>query len=342
MHSDIQWIEAIAPDMVDMLSRRYLVLRTINWMAPVGRRLLAQTLDVSERTLRTETDTLRKLDLIIADKSGMSVTQQGKDVLLGLSQFMDELMGIRQKERQLAQRFNIKRCIIVSGDSDRQLKVIGTMGEEVNQLLQQLLPEGESIIAVMGGHTMEHVANHLTNKLASKRDLLFVPARGGVGESVAIQANTIASQMAQQTGGKFRSLFVPEQVSERTYEPLLKEPSIQEVLKIIRRANVVIHSIGDAVSMAHRRNMSEDQIKVLRSRQAVGEAFGYFFDKDGNVVYRIPRIGLQIGELANMETILAVAGGASKATAIEAYMKIAPKRTCLITDEGAANLILKK
>lgn len=51
MHSDIQWIEAIAPDMVDMLSRRYLVLRTINWMAPVGRRLLAQTLGVSERTL---------------------------------------------------------------------------------------------------------------------------------------------------------------------------------------------------------------------------------------------------------------------------------------------------
>jgi len=311
-------------------------------MAPVGRRLLAQTLDVSERTLRTETDTLRKLDLIVTNKAGMQLTQQGKDVLLGLSQFMDELMGIRQKERQLAQRFNIKRCIIVSGDSDRQLKVIGSMGEEVNQLLQQLLPEGDSIIAVMGGHTMEHVANNLTNKLASKRQLLFVPARGGVGESVAIQANTIASQMAQHTGGKFRSLFVPEQVSERTYEPLLKEPSIQEVLGIIRQANVVIHSVGDAVSMAHRRNMSEDQIKVLQQRHAVGEAFGYFFDSDGNVVYRIPRIGLQIGELANMEIILAVAGGASKATAIEAYMKIAPKRTCLITDEGAANLILKK
>ncbi|AVK61985.1 SorC family transcriptional regulator [Lactobacillus sp. CBA3605] len=342
MHSDIQWIEAIAPDMVEMLSHRYLVLRTINWMAPVGRRLLAQTLEVSERTLRTETDTLRKLDLIVTDKAGMQLTQPGKDVLLGLSQFMDELMGIRQKERQLAQRFNLKRCIIVSGDSDRQLKVIGTMGEEVNQLLQRLLPEGNNIIAVMGGHTMEHVANHLSSKLASKRDLLFVPARGGVGESVAIQANTIASQMAQHTGGKFRSLFVPEQVSERTYEPLLKEPSIQEVLGIIRQANVVIHSVGDAVSMAHRRDMSEDQIKVLRGRHAVGEAFGYFFDKDGNVVYRIPRIGLQIGELANMEIILAVAGGASKATAIEAYMKIAPKKTCLITDEGAANLILKK
>lgn len=152
MHSDIQWIEAIAPDMVDMLSRRYLVLRTINWMAPVGRRLLAQTLGVSERTLRTETDTLRKLDLIMTNKSGMQVTQQGQDVLVGLSHFMDELMGIRQKERQLAQYFNIKRCIIVSGDSDRQLKVIGTMGEEVNQLLQQLLPEGRNIIVPWYAH----------------------------------------------------------------------------------------------------------------------------------------------------------------------------------------------
>ena len=95
--------------------------------------------------------------------------------------------------------------------------------------------------------------------------------------------------------------------------------------------------------MAHRRNMSEDQIKVLRSREAIGEAFGYFFDKKGNVVYRIPRIGLQIGELAHREIILAIAGVASKATAIAAYMKkIAPKQTCLITDEGAANLILKK
>ena len=56
-----------------------------------------------------------------------------------------------------------------------------------------------------------------------------------------------------------------------------------------------------------------------------------------------PRIGLQIGELAHREIILAIAGGASKATAIAAYMKnIAPKQTCLITDEGAANLILKK
>ena len=37
--------------------------------------------------------------------------------------------------------------------------------------------------------------------------------------------------MARRTGGKSRSLYVPEQVSESTYRPLLKEPAVQEVVK---------------------------------------------------------------------------------------------------------------
>ncbi|MDU7055187.1 MAG: sugar-binding domain-containing protein, partial [Enterococcus hirae] len=39
--------------------------------------------------------------------------------------------------------------------------------------------------------------------------------------------------------------------------------------------------------------------------------------------------------------ILAIAGGKSKAKAIRAYMKNAPKQTWLITDEAAAKEILK-
>ena len=42
-----------------------------------------------------------------------------------------------------------------------------------------------------------------------------------------------------------------------------------------------------------------------------------------------------------MPMILAVAGGRSKVKAITAYMKNAPKQTWLITDEAAANEILK-
>lgn len=94
--------------------------------------------------------------------------------------------------------------------------------------------------------------------------------------------------------------------------------------------------------MAHRRSMAPEVIAMLNKKKAVGEAFGYFFDEKGQIVYRISRIGIQLEDLASMECVIAVAGGASKAKAIVSYMKHAPKQTCLITDEGAAKAILKE
>jgi len=45
--------------------------------------------------------------------------------------------------------------------------------------------------------------------------------------------------------------------------------------------------------------------------------------------------------LQKVPIIFAVAGGQSKAKAVNAYMKNAPKQTWLITDEACANEILK-
>ena len=47
-------------------------------------------------------------------------------------------------------------------------------------------------------------------------------------------------------------------------------------------------------------------------------------------------------DLQKIPYVIAVAGGKTKARAIEAYIKNAPKQTWLITDEGAAKQILKE
>ncbi len=341
MHQEIEWIETIVPDMIEVMSRRYTILKNVAWQEPVGRRSLAQTLGMSERVLRTETDLLRKNGLISSTKSGMILTDKGRQTILGLSAFMDSLLGIQQMERELSARLGIRRCLIVPGNCDENDKVIDAMGKMVTDTLQTLLPLGKNIIAAMGGTTMARVAKCLTPDVSSGRDLLFVPARGGVGERVDIQANNVCAQMALCTGGSHRSLYVPEQVSETTFRTLLKEPAVQEVVGLIERSNAVVHSIGSAMHMAERRSMSEEQVGLLRKRRAVGEAFGYFFDEGGDVVYKIPRVGLQLRDLASMNCIIAVAGGVSKAKAIAAYMHHAPSQTYLVTDEGAAKTILK-
>ena len=342
MYQELEWIDLIAPDMVEIMSRRFSILRNISWAQPVGRRLLAQTLGVSERVLRTETDFLKKQELIAVTKSGMILTSKGQAAIQGLAHLMDHLLGLQQMEARLAERLGIARCLIVAGDSDLQPQVVNDMGNVVNATLQALLPEGENIIAVMGGTTMAAIAKRLTSAISVNRHLTFVPARGGIGERIDIQANNVSAQMAENVGGNHRALYVPEQVSESTYQPLLKEPAVQTVVSMIKRSNAVIHSIGSAISMAQRREMSPKDVEMLRDKQAVSEAFGYFFDEDGQIVYKIPRIGLQLEDLAGMDCVLAVAGGASKAKAIAAYMKHAPRHTYLVTDQGAAQQILNE
>ncbi|MCP0886341.1 SorC family transcriptional regulator [Ligilactobacillus sp. WILCCON 0076] len=342
MHQELEWIELIAPDMVDVISQRFKILQNISWTEPVGRRSLAQMLGMSERVLRTDTDFLKKQELISVTKSGMILTAQGYETIHGLTNMIDQLLGLQQLEKKLCGFLGIKRCLIVSGDSDNQPQFIDAMGKLVNDSLQMLLPKGKNIVAVMGGTTMARVAKCLTPEIMEKREVLFVPARGGIGERADIQANNVCAQMALKTGGKHRALYVPEHVSEKVYRPLLTEPAIQEVVSLIKDSNAVIHSIGEAMHMAKRRAMPESIVKMLIEKHAVGEAFGYFFDEYGHVVYRIPRIGLQLEDLASMDCILAVAGGSSKAKAIRAYMQHAPKNTCLITDEGAAKVILKE
>ena len=94
--------------------------------------------------------------------------------------------------------------------------------------------------------------------------------------------------------------------------------------------------------MAKRRSMSDEDLSMLHEKKAVGESFGYFFNEQGEVVHKIPRIGLQLKDLKSIPYVIAVAGGESKAKVIEAYIKNAPEQTWLITDEGAANQILKE
>ncbi|MCR1900375.1 sugar-binding transcriptional regulator [Ligilactobacillus apodemi] len=342
MHQEIEWIERVIPDVIDTISRRYAVLKHIALAGPIGRRSLADAVGMSERILRTEADCLKKQDLIATTKSGMILTDKGREVIQGLSSFIDQLLDLKQLEVQLNQKLGITNCLVVAGNSDNDRDVVDEMGKLVTNTLKTLLPHGKNVIAAMGGTTMAQIADCLTPEISRNRELLFVPARGGLGERVEIQANNVCARMALCTGGKSRSLYVPEQVSESTYRPLLKEPAIQEVVALIKQSNAVIHSIGTAMHMAHRRSMSKDLVAMLKEKRAVGEAFGYFFDESGRVVYRISRIGIQLEDLASMDCVVAVAGGASKAKAIVSYMNHAPKQTCLITDEGAAKAILKE
>ena len=135
-------------------------------------------------------------------------------------------------------------------------------------------------------------------------------------------------------------LHFPDEVSDEMYKTVMKEPAMIEMMELIRSASVVLHGIGNAITMALRRRTPQYIIEKLKEKKAVSEAFGYYFNEDGEVVHKVNTIGMKLEDLKNTRYVIAVAGGSSKAKAIRSYMKQAPQNTILITDEGAAELLL--
>ncbi|MCM3567461.1 sugar-binding transcriptional regulator [Neobacillus mesonae] len=339
MQSFIDIAKRLLPDFLPVLQKRYSILRSIGFMQPVGRRSLAVSLNLTERILRSEVEFLKEQNLITANTAGMSLTQEGRNLLEDLEGSMREVKGIDVQELELKHRLGIKKVIIVPGNGDQSPFVKRELGKASASCMKRLF-QGENIIAVTGGSTMAAVADQLTPESGDKK-LLFVPARGGVGEDLQNQANTICAIMAANTRTKHRVFYAPDQVSTEIYQSLIKEPEIHENLKLIQSANMVLHGIGDAMTMAERRKSSPELLKKLEDAKAVGEAFGYYFNEEGEIVHKLQTIGIQLKDLEGIPNVLAIAGGASKAKAIKAYMKKAPASTILITDEGAAELLLK-
>lgn len=339
MKTVVELQKRLFPDVLTVIQKRYHILQYIGAMEPVGRRNLASAIGLTERVLRSEVEFLKEQQLLSSTSTGMSLTKEGKELVHDLTSFIWELTGIEEIESDLKRMLGIKKVIIVPGNSDVLSWIINELGKACVTCINKILT-GKNTIAVAGGTTMAAVADMMTPQ-AHQKELLFVPARGGLGEDVKIQANTICSKMAERTHNKHRVLYVPDQVSKEMYDSMIKEPEIHEVLTLIKSSDIVLHGIGEAMTMAKRRKSSEDVLRKLKESNAVGEAFGYYFNEAGEVVHKVRTIGLQLEDLEKAEHVIAVAGGASKGKAIGAFLKQAPASTILITDEGAAKELLK-
>ena len=332
---DIQ--KKLLPDVLDVMVKRYRILHNIKLMQPIGRRNLSANLQLSERVLRGEVTFLKEQGLVHFASAGMSVTEEGEQLFLKLEDVMRELLGLRKLEVSLEEKLGVKQVLVVAGDSDKEDWVKREMGRAcISELKARVMPK--DVVAVMGGTTLATVAEMMTPDTKT-RELVFVPARGGLGEQVENQANTISAKLASRAKAQYRLLHVPDQISEEAYSSLVLEPSVKDILKLIKSASTVIHGIGDANTMALRRDSVDSFIDKIKREEAVAEAFGYYFNRSGKPIHKQRTIGLQLDDLDEHKYVISVAGGHSKAEAIAAYMKYRPSDV-LITDEAAAESLL--
>lgn len=328
----------IVPELVEILEKRYNILRTICYNQPIGRRVLANQLNLGERIVRTEISFLKSQNLIEINTPGMNVTEEGQEVVDKLKDFIHELKGLSDIEEDIRSFLGLKNVIIVPGDADANKSILKEIGKATANYVKGIIKNND-IIALTGGNTIKEFVEAFP-KINNISEVLVVPARGGMGRKVESQANTLAASLAKKINGSYKMLHIPENLSLKVLDTLLKEKEIKEVIDTIHKADILIYGIGNAIEMSEKRGSSLSEIEKLKSLGAVGEAFGCYFNKDCKVVSENNSIGININQAKNINTHIAVAAGENKVESILATM-MNNKNAVLVTDESAGRKILE-
>ncbi len=317
------------------MENRVQLLYTISLFEPIGRRGLVEKTELLERQIRNEVEILERLGLISVTNQGTTINEKGKRILYSLRKYVREYTGLIGLEKALKEKYHLQEVHVVSGNSDESSFSKAELGRATVTYLNEHISE-EKVVAVTGGTTLTAVSEAMHPLKAS---CTFVPTRGGVGTQLEHQANTLAAEMARKSGGKYALLHVPDPLSEALFDLLKEEASLQETLRLIREADFVLHGVGSALELARRRQTNQVVMNKLLKEEAVAEAFGYYFNAEGEVVHQVHSLGLQLEDLEGAEAVITIAGGESKSQAIQAFLKQG-KTNILMTDESVARLIL--
>lgn len=333
---DIQ--RKIVPEILEIMEKRYFLLKEISMSGPVGRRTLSAKMGLSERVVRSEVEFLKSEGLINVEVSGMIITHEGNDVLENLMEFISEIKGISKLEESITNRLGIKKTIIIPSQLQSDTDFVNDMAKAAGRYFLSEI-KGHKTIGITGGTTMYSFANCLPQS-KKQSEVTIVPARGGLGEEVEIQANNIAAMISKKLNGNYSLLHVPDNIDKSIIESIISLPQVKSTVEAIDNIDMLIFGIGNAEDMAKRRKISFEEFELIKKKGAVSEAFGHYFNIEGEQVHETSTIGIKLDKYKELKDIIGIAGGKRKAEAILSIARI-NSNLVLVTDESAAQYLLK-
>lgn len=328
----------LAPDLMEEIARRAMILEKIADLQPVGRRQLAQKLNLPEREIRNTAAMLKDLGYLELDAAGMGLSEKAKEVLESARELSRTMNALTETERRLTALLPVDQVLIAPGNRDEDAEVLSAVGRMCAARLPLILRSGNTL-AVTGGQTIAAVARALQSP--TPLNVMVVPARGGMGGmSVELQANTLAEEIAGRLGGHYRLLHLPDHLDAAAMQELLRLPDISEAMELLQRADVILHGIGIARETMKAGKLSRALQTKLTQAEARGESIGAYYSLTGECLLEASGVGVDLGKLKPTCRMIAVAAGASKAEAIISVLRHTPHHL-LVTDQGAADRMIR-
>jgi lsr operon transcriptional repressor len=243
-------------------------------------------------------------------------------------------------EHELKQRCGLRDAVIIPTPENPDL-LLGVLGMAAGDYLSRFLEENRlSAIGIGWGATLRETIRHV--RPAKYPELNVTSMMGGLTQGLELNTFEIAGELARRLQANCRYLAAPiYAASARSRDTILAQEVFGEVMERLARIELALLSLGDLSprSLLIRHGLPRDvPVEELRAKGAVGDVLGQFLDSSGKPInHGINRraIALPLGSLAEVRTVVLIAGGSNKMRIIAAALK-GGFSDVLITDEKTA------
>ncbi|MDO5690144.1 MAG: sugar-binding domain-containing protein [Tissierellia bacterium] len=331
-------VSKLTPELVQVFLDRYEILRVISNNQPIGRRGIAKLLSLNERYVRNQTEVLSDLHYIATKETGMTITFEGQQILQLSSKYAQAFRNVEILEDRIQSALAVSRIHVVDADIGGYFNS-GLFASTAGDLVLESIHDN-SIVGITGGSTMKLIVDGMPSD-TEKKNVIVVPARGSLGKKYEYQSNAIVEIFAEKIHADYFTINFPDQMDAEWIQTSELSEDIQKYNDLIENIDVLVFGIGRADTMAGRRGLRPSTLSILEKNGAVAEAFGNYFDLEGNILYESKSIGLGLEGYNRVDRVIAVAYGIEKVEPIIALSKVRKDITIIIDLDCAEQLASK-
>ncbi len=264
----------------------------------------------------------------------------------GIVEFQINGMPIEnlQSEKQLRELFELKDAIVIPSHPDDKVNR-RELGKAAARYLEANF-ETNQIIGLGMGRTLAEIPQFVNE--CPREGITFVEIVGGASSSDAgLDTYNVSWLLADQCGGVAIHVNSPVVVmSGEMRDMLLDDPQITSALDMARNCELALVGIGpvsEDMTLLRQGYCDESTVLELIENGATCDIIGHFLDLQGHPVDSCIEdrlVGLSLDQIAEIPTVIGVAGGEEKGKAILSVLR----NGCLdvlITDYQTAQSVFR-
>jgi len=247
-------------------------------------------------------------------------------------------------EKEIMGRYGLRDVIVVDCQNSEDEELIQRdLGAAASYYIESSINNGEVIALSSWSSTLLALVDSM-HTIPKKKNIKVVQILGGVGNPAAeIHATHLTGRLADLVQGEAIYLPAPGVVgSKTTRDAFLEDVFVQEAMSVYDDVTIGLVGIGSVSPsnlLAQSGNtFSEEELKKLRDKKAVGDILLHFYDVDGVPIKnslddRV--ISMELEQLKKVDRAIGIAGGSRKFEAIRGALR-GKLINILITDSCTA------